>query len=284
MLNDSKVEANIPASDIGRARDFYADKLGLTPASELPGRRPGLPDRPAAPPSRSTRPTTPDRPGTPSPSGTSQDIESEVRDLKAKGVAFEIYDDMPGVRVGRRDRVPGGHGPRGLVQGQRGQHDVPGPGRADLRRSAPDLLGGLDDQRELGDLLVAGERVALDRRGEAALPRQRQLLERHEPRRLVDPPLEVVLALQLAAASSSPGRARPACPAARTAAARSRRSGRRRTRGRSRRPPGRRTAPRRRSRSRPRPPTTTGSCRGTCAWSRSARPGRPASAALICRM
>ena len=37
MLNDSKVTANIPAGDIMRARDFYADKLGLTPATELPG-------------------------------------------------------------------------------------------------------------------------------------------------------------------------------------------------------------------------------------------------------
>ena len=37
MLNDSKVMANIPAGDLARARDFYADKLGLTPAQELPG-------------------------------------------------------------------------------------------------------------------------------------------------------------------------------------------------------------------------------------------------------
>lgn len=37
MLNDSKVEANIPASDLQRARDFYADKLGLTPSAEHEG-------------------------------------------------------------------------------------------------------------------------------------------------------------------------------------------------------------------------------------------------------
>ena len=38
MLNDSKVTANIPAGDLARARDFYADKLGLTPAEEpVPG-------------------------------------------------------------------------------------------------------------------------------------------------------------------------------------------------------------------------------------------------------
>ena len=28
MLHDSRVEANIPAGDLQRARDFYADKLG----------------------------------------------------------------------------------------------------------------------------------------------------------------------------------------------------------------------------------------------------------------
>jgi predicted enzyme related to lactoylglutathione lyase len=37
MLNNSAVTANIPAADLDRARAFYADTLGLTPASENPG-------------------------------------------------------------------------------------------------------------------------------------------------------------------------------------------------------------------------------------------------------
>ena len=37
MLNDSKVTANVPVSDLDRARRFYADMLGLTPADENPG-------------------------------------------------------------------------------------------------------------------------------------------------------------------------------------------------------------------------------------------------------
>ena len=37
MLNDSLVTANVPASDLARAKRFYADVLGLTPASENPG-------------------------------------------------------------------------------------------------------------------------------------------------------------------------------------------------------------------------------------------------------
>src|SRR3954447_18608359 len=64
---------------------------------------------------------------------------------------------------------------------------------------APDLGGGLDDQAQLRDLLVVGERVALDRRGEAALRRQAELVERHERGRLLDPPHELVLRLELAA-------------------------------------------------------------------------------------
>ncbi len=37
MLTDSTVTANIPAADLGRARSFYADKLGLKPIQEFPG-------------------------------------------------------------------------------------------------------------------------------------------------------------------------------------------------------------------------------------------------------
>ena len=36
MLNDSKVTANVPATDLDRARRFYADILGLSPADENP--------------------------------------------------------------------------------------------------------------------------------------------------------------------------------------------------------------------------------------------------------
>ena len=35
MLNDSKVEANIPAADLQRARTFYADTLGLSPVQDM---------------------------------------------------------------------------------------------------------------------------------------------------------------------------------------------------------------------------------------------------------
>jgi len=50
MLIDSAVEAAVPADHVNRARDFYADKLGLTPVSEFAGVQ--LSDRPAGPPPR----------------------------------------------------------------------------------------------------------------------------------------------------------------------------------------------------------------------------------------
>ncbi len=95
MLNDGKFEVNIPAADIDRAKAFYADKLGLNPSAEpVPGY---------------LRYETSD--GTAfniyqtQHAGTAghtiaqihvDDVESEVSDLKAKGVVFEVYD-LPGV-------------------------------------------------------------------------------------------------------------------------------------------------------------------------------------------
>ena len=36
MLFDARYEAALPCSDLERAKSFYADKLGLTPAGEQP--------------------------------------------------------------------------------------------------------------------------------------------------------------------------------------------------------------------------------------------------------
>jgi predicted enzyme related to lactoylglutathione lyase len=96
MLNDSKVTANIPAGDIMRARDFYADKLGLTPATELPGEV--LIYRTAGGTEFQVyRTEYAGQAGHTIAQWHVADIESEVRDLKAKGVSFEVYD-MPGVQ------------------------------------------------------------------------------------------------------------------------------------------------------------------------------------------
>ena len=96
MLNDSRVEAVIPASDLSRARDFYADKLGLTPAQEIPGEV--LVYRTAGGTTFEVyRTDYAGMAGHTIAQWHVADIESEVRDLKATGVSFEVYD-LPGVR------------------------------------------------------------------------------------------------------------------------------------------------------------------------------------------
>jgi predicted enzyme related to lactoylglutathione lyase len=96
MLNDSKVEANIPASDLQRARDFYADKLGLTPSAEYGGE--ALAYRTAGGTAFNVyRTEYAGQAGHTIAQWHVADIEAQVRDLKAKGVAFETYD-MPGVQ------------------------------------------------------------------------------------------------------------------------------------------------------------------------------------------
>jgi predicted enzyme related to lactoylglutathione lyase len=95
MLNDSRVEANIPASDLDRARDFYADKLGLTPAMEIPGIQ--LMYRTSGGTGFNVYLTQfAGQAGHTIAQIHVDEIESQVRDLSAKGVVFEVYD-MPGV-------------------------------------------------------------------------------------------------------------------------------------------------------------------------------------------
>jgi predicted enzyme related to lactoylglutathione lyase len=96
MLSDSRVEANIPAADIDRAKAFYGDKLGLTPSAEpFPGYV-----------RYETSGGTAFNIYQTQYAGTAghtiaqihvQDVEKEVGDMKARGVVFEVYDDMPGV-------------------------------------------------------------------------------------------------------------------------------------------------------------------------------------------
>jgi predicted enzyme related to lactoylglutathione lyase len=96
MLNDSRVEANIPAGDLKRARDFYADKLGLTPAEEFGGE--ALAYRTSGGTNFTIyRTEFAGQAGHTIAQWHVSDIESEVHDLKAKGITFEVYD-LPGVQ------------------------------------------------------------------------------------------------------------------------------------------------------------------------------------------
>ena len=90
MLTDRRVHATIPASDLARARAWYADKLGFTPVRELPGglmydgaERTRFVVFPS--PNAGMSPNTVMGFATP-------DIEAEVAELKGRGVIFEEYD------------------------------------------------------------------------------------------------------------------------------------------------------------------------------------------------
>ena len=90
MLTNSPIYASLPAADLERARRFYAEKLGLTPESELPQ---GLWYRCG----RDSRFSVFTSQGEASGTHTQamwlvEDVESEVAALKARGVVFEEYD------------------------------------------------------------------------------------------------------------------------------------------------------------------------------------------------
>ena len=93
MLQDSPLYAYFPAQDIARARRFYEDKLGFRPKEEVAG---GVAYEFGNGTACFLYPTP--------NAGTSKasqafwevrDIESEVADLRRRGVTFEKYD-MPG--------------------------------------------------------------------------------------------------------------------------------------------------------------------------------------------
>jgi predicted enzyme related to lactoylglutathione lyase len=95
MLDQSTVEANIPAADLDRAREFYSDSLGLTLVAEYGG---------AALRYQTARGTYfniyqtqyAGQAGHTIAQWHVDDVDKEVRDLRGKGVVFEVYD-MPGV-------------------------------------------------------------------------------------------------------------------------------------------------------------------------------------------
>jgi predicted enzyme related to lactoylglutathione lyase len=95
MLDKGTVTANIPAADLGRARGFYADKLGLIPSEEIEGIM--MLYRTAGGSSFSVYQTEyAGQAGHTIAQWHVADVDAEVRDLKGKGVSFEHYD-MPGV-------------------------------------------------------------------------------------------------------------------------------------------------------------------------------------------
>jgi len=96
MLDSATITANIPAGDLRRARDFYADKLGLTPSFEVADVM--MVYRTGGGSVFSIYQTQfAGQAGHTVAQWHVGDVVAEVRDLKQKGVAFEQYD-LPGVQ------------------------------------------------------------------------------------------------------------------------------------------------------------------------------------------
>jgi catechol 2,3-dioxygenase-like lactoylglutathione lyase family enzyme len=90
MLAERPIHTALPAADLERARRFYAEKLGLTPESEVPG---GLFYRCGENTQFLLFPSQGAASGTHTQAGwIVDDIEAEVANLKARGVVFEEYD------------------------------------------------------------------------------------------------------------------------------------------------------------------------------------------------
>ena len=95
MLKDAIAHATLPVADIDRAKGFWA-KVGLSPTNESPG---GVEYELAGGSGFSIYPTrNANRGGHTQLDFRVNDIDSEVADLRAKGVTFEDYD-FPGLKT-----------------------------------------------------------------------------------------------------------------------------------------------------------------------------------------
>jgi predicted enzyme related to lactoylglutathione lyase len=106
VLRTAPIRAYIPASDVARARAFYEKRVALTPKEEYAGgviyecgdTEVFLYPTPNAGTSKASQAFW-----------EVEDVEAEVAELKARGVAFEEYD-MPGLRT--KDSIATGGGAR----------------------------------------------------------------------------------------------------------------------------------------------------------------------------
>lgn len=106
MLQDAPMYAYIPARDLARARQFYETKVGLKPTQEMnggvvyefgKGTACFLYPTPNAGTSRASQAFW-----------SVDDVDREIRELQARGVVFERYDDMPGERSPAGAVIAGG--------------------------------------------------------------------------------------------------------------------------------------------------------------------------------
>ena len=96
MLKSCRVHTTLPTADLARARGFYENTLGIPPKTELPS---GI----FYDCGEGTSFVLSQTAGKPSGAHTQmafvvEDIESEVEELKSRGVVFEDYD-LPGLKT-----------------------------------------------------------------------------------------------------------------------------------------------------------------------------------------
>jgi catechol 2,3-dioxygenase-like lactoylglutathione lyase family enzyme len=90
MLKNYPIQATLPAVDLERARQFYSEKLGLTPESELPG---GLTYRCGEGTGFLLFPSLGQASGTHTQVSWAVDnLEAEMAELRGRGIVFEEYD------------------------------------------------------------------------------------------------------------------------------------------------------------------------------------------------
>jgi catechol 2,3-dioxygenase-like lactoylglutathione lyase family enzyme len=95
VLKNGRIATRIPCQDLARAREFYADKLGLEPSEERPG---GLLYR-CASGEFALFASAGASPGTFTQMGWEvDDIDATVAGLKQRGVEFENVD-VPGLKT-----------------------------------------------------------------------------------------------------------------------------------------------------------------------------------------
>ena len=98
MIKDKRSHTTLPAADLARAKNFYAEKLGLNPAAESPN---GLFYVTGGGTRFILYPTpNPARAGHTQIGFSVDDIDKEVAGLQAAGVSFENYD-FPGLKTER---------------------------------------------------------------------------------------------------------------------------------------------------------------------------------------
>jgi len=93
MLSSSTVEANVPAADLKRARAFYEGVLGLEPVFDMADV--WVSYRVGSTFLNVYETTYAGQAGHTIAQWHVDDVAAEVRDLKARGVQFQVYEDMP---------------------------------------------------------------------------------------------------------------------------------------------------------------------------------------------